>query len=148
MKKCDYKISTEVDEDGDFFATCREFPHLSAFSDDPGKAYYELTIVIEEVISMLRDDGKTPPDPIVDKGEFSGRFTSRVPIDLHKRINDYAILNNVSLNQGVNQLLNNGLMLNSLNDAVDTIQKQKKRIYKMQSIKKPKSKVLVAELSL
>lgn len=92
------------EEDGEFVATCAEFPSLSWLAQDQVLALRGLQEALGEVIADLRAQGEPVPEPIAGR-PFSGKFQVRVPPTLHRRLVLEAAEQGVSLNRHVSAKL-------------------------------------------
>ena len=85
-------------EDGEYVATCAEFPSLSWLAKSQAKALSGLEGVIAETLQDLAADGEPLPEPIAAR-RFSGKFNLRVGESLHRRLALEAAREELSLNQ-------------------------------------------------
>ena len=84
-------------EDGGYIAHLLEMPSLSAFGATEEQAIRQLKRATRAWLKVLADEGKEPPQPLVDR-HFSGEFRLRLPKDLHRKLAREAKRNQVSLN--------------------------------------------------
>jgi len=85
------------DEDGEYVATCPEFPGLSAFGEDEEEAIREGKTALEGMIQAYKK--KNIPLPVPRKEEhYSGQFRVRIPKSQHRQLSEMARDDNVSLN--------------------------------------------------
>jgi len=98
-----YRVSWSR-EDGEFVATCAEFPSLSHLAADAVKALVGIQQLVSDVISEMRKNREPVPEPFGDK-DYSGHFVTRVPGELHRRLVIEAAEAGVSLNRLVSNKL-------------------------------------------
>lgn len=98
-----YRVSWSQ-EDDEFVATCAEFQSLSHLATDQVEALLGIRALVQDVIADLRASGEPVPEPIAER-VFSGRFVTRVPSDLHRRLAIEAAEEGVSLNRLVSNKL-------------------------------------------
>ena len=106
-----FKYSVQLfwsEEDSEYVATVPEFPHISALADTPEEAVREGVGVTETVLDMLKEQGRTPPEPKVLSG-YSGEIRIRMPRTLHQRLAGRARMESVSLNTLMVSLLAEGV---------------------------------------
>lgn len=72
-------------EDGEYVATCVEFPSLSWLAESQIEALQGLDSLVAEVIADLTANGETVPQPIADR-RYSGKFNLRVGEHLHREL--------------------------------------------------------------
>lgn len=92
-----YRISWS-EEDGEYVATCAEFPSLSHLAREPEAALSGIRALIKDVVAEMRKNHETVPDPIAAQ-TYSGRFLARVPPELHRLLAIEAAEAGVSLNR-------------------------------------------------
>lgn len=100
MKKVDqytYRVSWS-EEDGEYVATCAEFPSLSWLDSSPEKALVGIRRVVSSCVEDLVSSGEPVPEPLSVKS-YSGRFMVRVPPQLHRKLATQAAESGVSLNR-------------------------------------------------
>lgn len=87
-------------EDGEFVATCAEFPSLSWLADTQAAALQGLVDVVADVVAELRAGDEPVPVPLSER-TYSGKFNLRVGESLHRRLALQAAEERLSLNQYV-----------------------------------------------
>jgi predicted RNase H-like HicB family nuclease len=92
-----YRISWSPN-DGEYVATCAEFPSLSWLDEDQLNALNGIKNLVRDVVSDLGANGEMIPVPIADQ-PFSGKFLVRLPPELHRRLALEAAEAGVSLNR-------------------------------------------------
>ena len=85
-------------EDGEYLAMCAEFPSLSHLANDQIEALVGIRNLISDVVKDLRRSGERVPEPLTVH-TYSGKFVTRVPPELHKRLAIEAAEEGVSLNR-------------------------------------------------
>lgn len=88
-------------EDGEFVASCLEFPSLSWLSDDRVDALIGLQKVVADVLADMAASGEAAPKPITDQ-EFSGKYALRMPQAVHRRLTIEAAEQGISLSRLIN----------------------------------------------
>lgn len=91
-------------EDGEHVGLCVEFPSLSFLHDKPAKALAGIIDVVADVVKDLGLSGEPIPTPLAEK-TYSGKFQTRVPPDVHRRLALEAAEQRVSLNRYVSAKL-------------------------------------------
>lgn len=87
-------------EDGEYIATCLEFPSLSWLSESRGDAIDGLERLVSEVVDDMHNNGEKVPEPLSDR-KFSGTFNVRIGEHLHRELVVQATEERMSLNQYV-----------------------------------------------
>jgi predicted HicB family RNase H-like nuclease len=87
-------------EDGEFLATCAEFPSLSWLASSQIDALQGLEDLLRDVIADLDEQGEQVPQPFAER-TYSGRFNLRVGESLHRELAIHAAEDGMSLNQYV-----------------------------------------------
>lgn len=98
-----YRVSWSP-EDEEFVATCAEFPSLSHLAPDAVEALLGIRRLIGDVVSDMRENNEAVPVPLADRA-YSGRFMTRIPGALHRRLAMEAAEEGVSLNRLVSNKL-------------------------------------------
>ncbi|GAA4670321.1 type II toxin-antitoxin system HicB family antitoxin [Phytohabitans rumicis] len=94
-----YRVTWSA-EDGEFLATCAEFPSLSWLASSQIEALQGLENLLREVIADMEEQGEQSPQPFADRS-YSGRFNLRVGESLHRELALRAAEDGMSLNQYV-----------------------------------------------
>lgn len=84
-----------------YFAEVLEIPGAISAGATPDEAMAMIDDALGGVIAVMLEDGETIPEPIMDAGEYSGRFNLRVSSEAHRLATLRAQLEGVSLNQWV-----------------------------------------------
>lgn len=91
-------------EDGEYAATCLEFPALSWLDSSPQRALDGIRQLTADCVRDLRANGEAVPEPMSTR-RYSGRFVVRVPPALHRELSVQAAEAGVSLNRYVTHKL-------------------------------------------
>lgn len=94
-----YRVTWSAEE-GDFLATCAEFPSLSWLASSQIEALQGLENLLREVLADMEEQGEQAPQPFADRS-YSGRFNLRVGESLHRELAIRAAEDGMSLNQYV-----------------------------------------------
>ena len=92
-----YRV-TWSEEDKEYVGLCVEYPSLSWLAPAPQEALEGIRQVVAEVIADLEANQERVPEPIALR-RYSGKFTVRIPPDLHRRLALEAAESGVSLNR-------------------------------------------------
>jgi predicted HicB family RNase H-like nuclease len=94
-----YRVSWSA-EDGEFVATCLEFPLLSWLASSQVEALGGLVRMLRETLVDMEEQGEEIPVPLSER-RFSGKFNVRVGEQLHRDLVMRAAEEHMSLNQYV-----------------------------------------------
>ena len=94
-----YRVTWSV-EDGEFVATCAEFPSLSWLADSQAAALQGLVDLVADTLADLTAEGEAVPEPMSERS-YSGSSNLRVGESLHRRLAIQAAEEHLSLNQYV-----------------------------------------------
>ena len=103
MDKYTYRV-TWSEEDGEYLGLCAEFPSLSWLADTQEAALAGIRDTVKQVIQDMRSTGEPIPQPLSTR-RYSGKFTVRVPPDVHRKLQIQAAESNVSVNRLVSAKL-------------------------------------------
>jgi predicted HicB family RNase H-like nuclease len=92
-----YRVSWSS-EDQEYVGLCTEFPSLSHLAADRGSALSGIEALVHDVVADMTASGEPIPVPIAEQA-FSGKFQTRVPPELHRRLAFEAQEAGVSLNR-------------------------------------------------
>jgi predicted HicB family RNase H-like nuclease len=92
-----YRVTWSSD-DGEYVATCAEFPSLSWLDSSQIKALQGLEELLRGILADMEKQGEQAPQPFADRN-YSGRFNLRVGEDLHRQLAMNAAESGISLNQ-------------------------------------------------
>jgi len=98
-----YRI-TWSEEDKEYVGLCAEFPSLSWLTDTQEGALRGINNVVAEVISDMESNSETVPEPLSVK-RYSGKFTVRIPSDIHRKLAIQAAESRVSFNRLISSKL-------------------------------------------
>lgn len=88
------------EEDQAYIGRVTEWQLLAADGESPEDALQAIRFVVAIAIDSCREDGDEYPEPLSRKS-FSGKFSLRIPPELHRRLVAEASREGVSLNQFV-----------------------------------------------
>jgi predicted HicB family RNase H-like nuclease len=98
-----YRV-TWSNEDSEFIGLCAEFPSLSWLAHTKEEALCGISNLVQEVISDMLSNNEYIPEPL-SKKHFSGKFTTRVPPEVHRNLAIQAAEANISFNRLVSSKL-------------------------------------------
>jgi predicted HicB family RNase H-like nuclease len=91
-------------EDNEFVGLCAEFPSLSWLAHTKEEALRGISSLVEEVISDMLLSNEHIPEPLATR-HFSGKFTTRIPPEIHRSLTIQAAEANISFNRLVSSKL-------------------------------------------
>ena len=97
MDKYTYRV-TWSEEDGEYIGMCAEFPSLRWLAPTQEAALAGIRDVVKQVIQDMQSTGEPFPQPQVTK-RFSGKFTVRIPPDVHRKLQIQAAESKISFNR-------------------------------------------------
>ena len=103
MDKYTYRV-TWSEEDGQYVGLCAEFPSLSWLADTQEAALVGIRNTVKEVIQDMESTGEPIPQPLATR-RYSGKFTVRVPPEVHRKLQIQAAESKVSFNRLVSAKL-------------------------------------------
>ena len=103
MDKYTYRV-TWSEEDGQYVGLCAEFPSLSWLADTQEAALAGIRDTVKQVIQDMQSTGEPIPQPLATR-RYSGKFTVRVPPDVHKKLQIQAAESKVSFNRLISSKL-------------------------------------------
>ena len=92
------------EEDGEYIGLCAEFPSLSWLAKTQEKALTGIRNTVQEIIRDMQFTGETIPEPLTTR-RYSGKFTVRVPPEVHRKLSIQAAESRVSFNRLVSARL-------------------------------------------
>jgi predicted HicB family RNase H-like nuclease len=92
-----YRV-TWSEEDEEYVGLCVEYPSLSWLAPTPQEALEGIRQVVADVVADMEVNEETVPEPIALR-HYSGKFTVRIPPDLHRRLALEAAESGISLNR-------------------------------------------------
>lgn len=98
-----YRV-TWSQEDGEYVGQCVEFPSLSWLAGTQEEALSGIRTVTAEVVSDMRSNGESVPQPLAEKN-YSGEFRVRIPPLVHRSLATQAAEQGISLNRSVSSKL-------------------------------------------
>jgi predicted HicB family RNase H-like nuclease len=105
MDKYTYRV-TWSEEDNEYVGLCAEFPSLSWLADTQEAALAGIRDVVKQVIRDMRSSGEDIPQPLATR-KYSGKFTVRIPPDVHRKLQIQAAESNISFNRLISSKLSN-----------------------------------------
>ena len=87
-----------LNSDQEYVGLCAEFPRLSWLAGTPEAALKGIRRVVAEGIKMMEADGEPIPEPLSNK-KYSGKFSVRIPPEVHRNLSIQAAEEGVSLNR-------------------------------------------------
>ena len=103
MDKYTYRV-TWSEEDGEYVGLCAEFPSLSWLADTQEAALAGIRKIVKEVIQDMQSTGEVIPEPLATRN-YSGKFTVRIPPEVHRKLQIQAAEANISVNRLVSAKL-------------------------------------------
>jgi predicted HicB family RNase H-like nuclease len=92
-----YRV-TWSEEDEEYVGLCIEYPSLSWLAPTPQDALSGIQQVVADVVADMEANAEAVPEPIALR-YYSGKFTVRIPPDLHRRLALEAAEAGISLNR-------------------------------------------------
>ena len=103
MDKYTYRV-TWSEEDREYVGLCAEFPSLSWLDKSQEAALTGIKNTIEQVIQDMAANGEVIPQPFATR-HYSGKFTVRIPPEVHRKLQIEAAEAKVSFNRLVSSKL-------------------------------------------
>ena len=103
MDKYTYRVMWS-EEDGEYIGLCAEFPSLSWLAKTQEKALSGIRETVQQVIRDMQSTGDPIPEPLTTR-RYSGKFTVRVPPEVHRKLSIQAAESRVSFNRLVSARL-------------------------------------------
>ncbi len=98
-----YRV-TWSEEDHEYVGLCAEFPGLSWLADTQEKALKGINQLVAEVLLDMQANNEDIPQPLSIKS-YSGKFSVRIPPELHRELTIHAAESKVSFNRYVSAKL-------------------------------------------
>jgi predicted HicB family RNase H-like nuclease len=92
-----YRV-TWSEEDEEYVGLCVEYPSLSWLAPTPQEALEGIRQVVADVVADMEANAEAVPEPFALR-YYSGKFTVRIPSDLHRRLALEAAESGISLNR-------------------------------------------------
>ena len=103
MDKYTYRV-TWSEEDNEYVGLVAEFPSLSWLAKTQEEALSGVRCVVAEVVQDMKSTGELVPAPLATR-HYSGKFTVRVPPEVHRKLQIQAAEEKVSVNRLVSSKL-------------------------------------------
>ena len=103
MDKYTYRVMWS-EEDGEYVGLCAEFPSLSWLAKTQEDALTGIRDTVHLVIQDMKSTGESIPEPLSTRF-YSGKFTVRVPPDVHRKLQLQAAESKVSFNRLISSKL-------------------------------------------
>ena len=103
MDKYTYRVMWS-EEDGEYVGLCAEFPGLSWLADTQEAALAGIRNTASEVVRDMQSTGEPIPQPLATR-QYSGKFTVRIPPEVHRKLQIEAAESKVSFNRLVSSKL-------------------------------------------
>jgi predicted HicB family RNase H-like nuclease len=101
--KYTYRV-TWSEEDGEYVGLCAEFPSLSWLAGTQETALKGIRNIVKEAIQDMQASGEEIPEPFATRN-YSGKFTVRVPPEVHRNLSVQAAEAKVSFNRLISSKL-------------------------------------------
>jgi predicted HicB family RNase H-like nuclease len=101
--KYTYRV-TWSEEDGEYVGLCAEFPSLSWLAGTQEAALAGIRGVVREAIRDMQASGEEIPEPFATR-DYSGKFTVRIPPEVHRNLTIQAAEAKVSFNRLISSKL-------------------------------------------
>ncbi|MDD5191047.1 MAG: toxin-antitoxin system HicB family antitoxin [Dehalococcoidales bacterium] len=101
--KYTYRVTWSA-EDEEYVGLCAEFPGLSWLAKTQEASLAGIKDVVHELVKDMQYKGETIPQPFATRN-YSGKFTVRVPPEIHRKLELEAAEEKVSLNRLVSAKL-------------------------------------------
>ena len=92
------------EEDQEYVGLCAEFPSLSWLAGTQEDSLRGINGVVADVVADMESNGETPPEPL-SKKQYSGKFTVRIPAEIHRKLAIRAAESKVSFNRYISAKL-------------------------------------------
>ena len=101
--KYTYRV-TWSEEDGEYVGLCAEFPSLSWLAGSQEEALKGIRDLVKQVIQDMQASDEEIPEPLATR-KYSGKFTVRVPPEVHRKLQIQAAEAKVSFNRLISSKL-------------------------------------------
>ncbi|MFC1820243.1 type II toxin-antitoxin system HicB family antitoxin [Thermodesulfobacteriota bacterium] len=92
------------EQDQEYIGLCAEFPGLSWLAQTPEAALKGIRKVVAEGVQIMKSDSDPIPEPLSNK-KYSGKFSVRIPPDIHRELAIQAAESGISINRLVSAKL-------------------------------------------
>jgi predicted HicB family RNase H-like nuclease len=103
MDKYTYRVMWS-EEDNEYVGLCAEFPSLSWLANTQELALSGVREIVKQVVQDMQSTGEPIPQPLSTRS-YSGKFTVRIPPDVHRKLQIQAAESKVSFNRLVSSKL-------------------------------------------
>lgn len=97
MDKYTYRVMWS-EEDGEYVGLCAEFPSLSWLANTPEAVLVGIRKTVSQIIRDMESTSEVIPQPLTTKN-YSGKFTVRIPPEVHRKLQIQAAENKISFNR-------------------------------------------------
>jgi predicted HicB family RNase H-like nuclease len=101
--KYTYRVTWSA-EDEEYIGLCAEFPGLSWLAKTQEEALAGIRDVVRYLVQDMQSTGEPIPQPLATR-RYSGKFTVRVPPEVHRKLQIQAAESRVSFNRLINAKL-------------------------------------------
>ncbi|MCD4752055.1 MAG: type II toxin-antitoxin system HicB family antitoxin [Anaerolineaceae bacterium] len=101
------------EEDGGWFVRIKELPNCMSQGDTPEEAMRMIDDAMLGWLEVELEEGESIPEPREDE-DYSGKFNTRVPKSLHRKLVEIAKADEVSLNQWIVSALSEAVGFSTL----------------------------------
>jgi predicted HicB family RNase H-like nuclease len=98
-----YRV-TWSNEDHEYVGLCAEFPSLSWLAGSKEEALCGISNLVKEVVLDMRSNNEPIPESLAMK-HFSGKFTARIPPEVHRSLAIEAAEAKISFNRLISSKL-------------------------------------------
>lgn len=140
---------------GIWFVSIKELPNCMSQGNTPEEALRNINDAMYGWIKVELEDGEPIPEPR-DEEEYSGKFNTRVPKSLHRKLVETADREGVSLNQWINTALAEAIGSSAANKSAKAVEaeflstladwKMQGKQFMEQTSEKPRSKTKGSDL--
>ncbi|MFC1533022.1 type II toxin-antitoxin system HicB family antitoxin [Thermodesulfobacteriota bacterium] len=92
------------EQDQEYIGLCAELPGLSWLAQTPEAALKGIRKVVAEGVQLMKSDSDPIPEPLSNK-KYSGKFSVRIPPDIHRELAIQAAESGISINRLVSAKL-------------------------------------------
>ena len=103
MDRYTYRV-TWSEEDNEYIGVCAEFPSLSWLAATQEAALAGIRETVKQVVADMQSSGEKIPQPLSTR-HYSGKFTVRIPPDVHRQLQIQAAEANISFNRLISSKL-------------------------------------------
>ena len=92
------------EEDNEYVGLCAEFPSLSWLAKTQEGALIGIRDTVKQVLIDMQENCEVIPQPLTTR-KYSGKFTVRIPPDVHRKLQIQAAEAKVSFNRHISAKL-------------------------------------------